>query len=408
MYKGLHNTDLQSQKYLFLAAASIDIVFMLLLLVLLSIPYSIFHKAFAASPAFDQVLIPDKEASSQGDDWVQTYGNDSTNLRSDHANLLAVDYNSDGKTLNVTFWLASNLENASIYSQPLKKIRYGVLIAIVSMPQNSGYNGANYNFYVEAVDGKWSEYLYQLSSTGTSALVESKINHTESFGGPIVGPGYVKLRLDLNSINSPSNYGLSFYTSESLKSSEVRDFTGWVAVPPATIDMLTHPKDIVIRQGEKILIPAEMETPFSNTVTRITFDNGTGFGSSGLSVSTQRVQPPLFKVEVSPQSPLGVYTIPFMASLLIQTTSSTSPMFNDTVNGFVDPEFQVSKKYPTIGYITGPANLTIDVIPPLTVNETFMAFWVTYGTPIVILAGGAVGAFSTFFIDYLKNRREHK
>jgi hypothetical protein len=97
-----------------------------------------------------------------------------------------------------------------------------------------------------------------------------------------------------------------------------------------------------------------------------------------------------------------------MASLLIQTTSSTSPMFNDTVTGFVDPEFQASKKYPTIGYITSPGNLTIDVIPPLTINETFMAFWVTYGTPIVILSGGAVGAFSTFFIDHLRRRREHK
>ena len=329
-------------------------------------------------------------------------------LRSDYTNLLAVDYHSDGKTLNTTFWLASNLENASIYSQPLKKIRYGMLIAIVSMPQNSGYSGVNYNFYIEAVNGKWSEYLYQLSSTGTHALIESKINYTESFGGPIIGPGYVKLRLDLNSINSPSNYGLSFYTAESFKSSEVRDFTSWVAIPPATIDILTHPKNIVIRQGEKHLIPAEIDTPFSNNVTSITFDNGKDFGSNGLSVSTQRIQPPLFKVEVSPQSPVGLYTIPFVASLLIQTTSSTSPMFNDTVTGFVDPEFQVSKKYPTIGYITGPANLTIEVIPPLSVNETFMAFWVTYGTPIVILAGGAVGAFSTFFIDYLKSRKEHK
>jgi hypothetical protein len=409
--KGLHNTDLQSQKYLFLASALIDIVFMLLLLVSLSIPNSLFHKAFAASPAFDQVFIDDKEPGGQGNDWVQTYGNDSTHLRSDDANLLAVHYNSDGKTLNITFWLASNLENASVYSQPLKKIRYGVLIAIVSMPQNSGYNGANYNFYTEAVDGKWSEYLYQLSATGTSALLESKTNLTESFGGPIVGPGYVKLRLNLNSINSPSNYGLSFYTAESFKSSEVRDFTGWVAVPTATIQVLTHPKDIVIRQGETQLISAEFRTPLSQTVTNITLDNGTDFGSSGLSVSTQRVQPPLFKVHVSPQSELGVYTIPFMARMLIQTTTSTSPMFNDTVNGFVDPEFQVSKKYPTIGYITGPANLAIDVIPPLTVNETFMAFWVTYGTPIVILGSGAAGVFATFFIDYmksLKSRRKHK
>ena len=123
-----------------------------------------------------------------------------------------------------------------------------MLIAIATMPQNSGYNGVNYNFYIEAVNGKWSEYLYQLSSTGTYALIESKINYTESFGGPTIGPGYVKLRLDLNSINSPSSYGLSFYTAESFKSSEVRDFTSWVAIPPTTIDILTHPENIVIRQ----------------------------------------------------------------------------------------------------------------------------------------------------------------
>jgi len=94
--------------------------------------------------------------------------------------------------------------------------------------------------------------------------------------------------------------------------------------------------------------------------------------------------------------------------MLISTTDPKSPMFNDTVTGPVDPEFQVSKKYPTIGHITGNVNLTIDVIPPLSVNETFMGFWATYGTPIVILAGGAMGAFSTFFIDQLKDRRHHK
>jgi hypothetical protein len=36
--------------------------------------------------------------------------------------------------------------------------------------ENSGYNGANYDFYIEAANGKWSQYLYELSSTGTRAL----------------------------------------------------------------------------------------------------------------------------------------------------------------------------------------------------------------------------------------------
>ncbi len=371
-------------------------------------------QAFAASPAFDQNFITDDKISNQRNDWIQTFGNDSSHLRSDYTNLMAVDYFSNGTTLDTTFWLASNFENASTYSQPLKRIRYGMLIAIASLPPTSGYNGANYNFYIEAVDGKWSEYLYQLSSTGSSALIDSKINYTEPFAGTTMGPGYIKLRLDLKSINYPTAYGLSFYTAESFKSNEVRDFTGWIAIPPATIDILTHPENIVIRQGEKHLIPAEIITPFSNNVTKITFDNGTDFSSIGLHVSAQRIQPPLFKVEVSPQTPIGVYTIPFVASMLIATTYSTSPTSTpatatvDTATEVVDPEFQVSKKYPTVGYITSPANLTIDVIPPVTVNESFMASWVTYGTPLVILAGGAVGAFSTFFIDYMRSRREHK
>jgi hypothetical protein len=375
---------------------------------LLLISNSLFHNAFAESPAFDQVMIPDAQMSNQKNDWVQTYGNDSTHLRSGYADILAVYYNSDGKTLDAKFWLASNLENASTYNEPLKHIRYGMLIAIVSLPQNSGYNGANYDFYIEAVNGKWSQYLYQLSSTGTRSLVYSKTNYTESFGGPTIGPGYVTLRLDLDNIHSPSSYGLSFYTAESFKSNEDRDFTGWVGVPPAAIATLTHPKDVVIRQGQESLIPAEVQTPLSNNVTSLKFDNGTYYSSNGLSVYSEKIQPPLFKIKASPQTPVGVYTIPFVASLLIQTTSSKLPMFNDTVTGFADPEFQISKKYPTIGSITGNANLTISVIPPLSVNETFMAFWTTYGTPIVILAGGVVGAFSSLFIDYLKDRKEQK
>lgn len=139
---------MQSQKYI-----SIDIIFILFFLsflLILSISCSLFHRAFAASPPFDQIFITDEETSNQTNDWVQIYGNDSTHFRSDHVNILAVDYVSNGRTLDTTLWLASNLENSSMYSQPLNRIRYGMLIAIVSLPPTSGYNGANYNFYIEA------------------------------------------------------------------------------------------------------------------------------------------------------------------------------------------------------------------------------------------------------------------
>jgi hypothetical protein len=393
--------DLKSQKYL--TFTSIDVIFMLLLLL---ISNSLFHKAFAASPAFDQIFITDTQVGKN--DWVQTYGNDSTHLKSDYTNILAVDYLSDGKTLDATFWLASNLEKASTYNQQFNKISYGMLIDLASTNVNTGYNGADYDFYIEAVNGKWSEYLYQLSSTGAYVLIESKINYTEPFGGSTIGPGYVKLRLDLSSINYPSKYGILFYTAESLKSNEVRDFTSWVAIPPSPINILTSPNDIVMRQGEQQFIPAEIKTIFSNNVTSITFDKGPGeggsdFKSSGLHVTIQRIQPPLFKVEVSPQTSVGIYTVPFTASIIVQTTAtSTMPIFNNTVSGFVDPEFELSKRYPTIGYITNPGNLTITVIPPLDINDEFKGFWSTYGQPISIIMGGFAGGFASLVFGRIR------
>jgi hypothetical protein len=397
---------LQSKKYFFSAFSSFDIVIMLLLsLLLLFVFSSTFHKTFAASPAFDLQAL-----SEQRNDWVQTYGNDSTHLKSNYADLLETDYLSDGKTLNATFWLASNLQNTSAYNQPFKRISYGMLIDIASTTINAGYNGADYDFYIEAVNGKWSQYLYQLSSTGAYVLIDSKINYSEPFGGPTIGPGYVNLQLDLGSINYPSAYGISFYTAESFKSNEVRDFSSWVAIPPSTIKISTSPSNVIVRQGDQQLIPADIFSTFSNNVTSITFNNkgnnnmSSAFNSSGLRVSVQRIQPPLFNVQVSPQTPVGIYTVPFTAIVLITSVDTpTKPISNNRVSGFVDPEFLISKKYPTTGYITAPwMNLTITVMPPLNINDDFKGFWSVYGQPISIIMGGFAGGFASLIFGRAK------
>jgi hypothetical protein len=50
--------------------------------------------------------------------------------------------------------------------------------------------------------------------------------------------GAVNLELDLGSINYPSRYDLLFYTAESYKSNEVRQFTSWVNIPPPSLEIL--------------------------------------------------------------------------------------------------------------------------------------------------------------------------
>ena len=94
----------------------------------------------------------------------------------------------------------------------------------------------------------------------------------------------------------PKQLRLIFLYSRILEVKRSQGFHKWVAVPPPVINILTHPESIVIRQGEKKIGPTEIETPLSSNVTSIAFEYGTNFSSNGLSVSVQRIQPPLFEV----------------------------------------------------------------------------------------------------------------
>ena len=101
-------------------------------------------QALGVSPSFEL-----QELINENHNWVQTYGNTESHLRSNYTDILAVDYISDGKTLNATFWLASGLRNSSaaIFNQPDRKVSYGMLIDADSNTK-TGYNGADYDFYV--------------------------------------------------------------------------------------------------------------------------------------------------------------------------------------------------------------------------------------------------------------------
>jgi len=64
--------------------------------------FTLYSQAFAVSPSFDESLISDEEINNHKSDFIQTYGNASTHLVCDYANILAVNYVSDGKNLNTT------------------------------------------------------------------------------------------------------------------------------------------------------------------------------------------------------------------------------------------------------------------------------------------------------------------
>ena len=205
-------------KYKLKKVSSIIIVIILLALSLLFFNCS-YEEAVASSPAFEL-----QEITNENPQWVQTYGNSDVHLKSNYTDIQAVNYISDGKNLNTTIWLTSGFKSSSpVYNDPFRKITYGMLIDADSNTK-TGYNGADYDFYVEVDRVKLNGYLYQLSSTGGYKLLGSK-NLTQSLLDPDALRGAVNLELDLGSINYPSRYDLLFYTAESYKSNEVRQFT---------------------------------------------------------------------------------------------------------------------------------------------------------------------------------------
>jgi len=205
--------------------------------------------------------------------------------------------------------------------------------------------------------------------------------------------GAVSQELPLSLMDYPSKYNLLFYTAESYKSNEVRQFTSWVNIPPPSLEITTFPSNIMIRQGQEQTIPARIKstTGFFNDAINITlasennnnnnysYDTTSGFNSSDLHVALERNQPPLLKVAVPQQTPLGIYTIPLIVTIREPSIAKlTKPISVNTTRGTVDPKFELSKKFPTVGYLTKPVNFTAAVIAPMIITEQFKDFWGTW------------------------------
>jgi hypothetical protein len=134
---------------------------------------------------------------------------------------------------------------------------------------------------------------------------------------------------------------------------------------------------------EEQLIPARITstTGFSNDVINVTqaTSNVIYYGGSGkssdLHVVIERNQPPLVRVVVSEQTSLGIYTIPLIVTIREPSIATqTKPISVDSRGGTVDPEFELSKKYPTVGYLTRPVNFTVTVIASMTISDQFKNF----------------------------------
>lgn len=102
---------------------------------------------------------------------------------------------------------------------------------------------------------------------------------------------------------------------------------------------------------------------------------------------------------VTPRAQTGEYAIPVIANL---TEDATYP------SRFLKLNY-TNLPLSTLGYRLASANLSINVLEPLSPTEVFKNFWDTFGDPISLIGGGFAAGFSALvFNRMIKKRKEQK
>jgi hypothetical protein len=240
-------------------------------LLLLSLILFIFYQAlyklelFAISPSF--VL---QEVKDGKDDWffsdIYEQGKNkkwfSEHLIKDITgsnigNIQSVSYLSDGKTLNITFWLNSPFNK----TQPSHHV-LGYFVYIDADSNNkTGWNGIDYIDSIQYINKKWNETFMETSGLGQSYRMIKGINYANSNKNET----NVFFSIDLRLMNFPDRYrlvflGQDFITDIRGNTTRLQDFVNTVHIPPPKLNITLLPSSSFnVTRGEQKTILTKID-----------------------------------------------------------------------------------------------------------------------------------------------------
>lgn len=385
------------------------------------------------------VLFPRQEVKTGIHDGIQVSQNFSvsddlqyTRSKPNYANPLdnATDiqmityFSVDRKILNATLWLGGEVElDPGKYGA--ETVVYGLLVDSDNN-EDTGKYGVDFQKELQwnSELGSWNTLFVEYSSPEHSRMINIESNSTEFFGDD---QKYVVIPLEMDSITSPGHFRALYYTvviyannsdqkstnsysaKESISGNASKmlvDLSSWIDIPPPTYSFSTTPSTIEIVRGEEQEIGIQLVSSsgmLPDSVSFIPVRDSSEISieqtsKETLNESSSGISPASFKIRIPNDVNIGLHTIPMLVNI------STGSLFP---SGFIElPGINLS--LPAENFASRYVNLTFSVIDPPSMTQTFKDFWVTYGTPMAILAGGFVGAFATYFIDYLRSRKERK
>ena len=143
------------------------------------------NEVYALSPA-----ILEQEITDNRTDWINMSKNDITKKGERNTDIIAVDYFSDGKTLNATLWLLFPFKE--IPKQ--KEVDYGIFIDS-DFNSKTGFGGIDYKVEIQWDNETktWNKVIKTWSRYGQERLIDATNNFTNFYEK---GEKYVTVSVD--------------------------------------------------------------------------------------------------------------------------------------------------------------------------------------------------------------------
>jgi hypothetical protein len=365
-------------------------------------------KIFAISPAFTRQEIRDDMT-----DWINMTDMQYAPSKGDRfADILIVNYFSDGKSLNSTFWLFFPFKDKP--AKNYAEVNYGILID-ADFNNDTGVQGIDYQLEIGWHNNtqKWDKSLKEISTTGEQRTLYVIRNYTSFFEKQ---KNFVQVSLDLNSVHYPTKYKVIFYAEtkkaqkngDRISISDFSDFTRWVAIPPLELVITTSPTSLNLRPGEDKTIEVMVNstkgyepTVFLSTSNQSISDHNVksyfneGFGK--LRIPTYGVATTPMTISASKDALPHQYTLFIFANSSFPSEDLIKVKPVISTSNMTLPRFESSQNIAT------ESSMMVTVQEPLSGIDMISEYWNKLGAPFTFIYG-IIAGISPWIVSKLKKR----
>ena len=371
------------------------------------------YQVYAESPPFVRQMIIDSPDdwivvktpqnsvfvnAADGNKYLIPTGQNATQCVPDQnrfPDITAVSYSSDGNYLNATLWLHTPFmepplksNNSLSLSPPIRDVPWYRMFYGMSIGIRSAYDieGSDYqvSYLWDIYDKNWTKIVEEMSTTNERKVLDQKHDDT---GFSHSKNGYIDLSLDLRSVTLPKQYNVLFYTMyvfiKDGRLCGISDISDRVYIPPPEYIVSASPNPVELRVGEEKIIELQVKPKTdlkSYALLSTSHIDGikANFSSNGAYVPRDSSATLPLKISASDNEKAYSYTLPHSYTLPIFANISIPTESRVRGTGISDDVMKNSIS----ANVTENSNLTIAVLPPLTISEQLNNIYNAWISPI--------------------------